>query len=258
LTLRKPTDKMPLMDANNKKTWTWQTPRLPEPARVARWGHFGTPVLLFPTAGGDYEEVERFKLIHALAGLIDPGRIKVYSVDSVAGKTWLQGTQSPEYCSRVQNLFDAFIYEEVVPHIRRDCESGDIEIIATGASIGAFNAVATLCRHPDAFRLAIAMSGTYDLSKYLQGRFNQDFYFSSPLHFLPGLGESAQLAKLRERLVLLPTGEGDYEDPAESWRVANVLGAKRVPNRVDLWGRDYRHDWGTWRAMLPRYLGEHA
>jgi esterase/lipase superfamily enzyme len=242
----------------HKDTWRWQSARLPETARVARWGHFGTPVLLFPTAGGDYEEVERFHLVRALAPLVDAGRLKVYSVDSVAGKVWLQGTHSPEYCSRVQNLYDAYIYEEVVPHIRRDCQDEHLEIVVAGASIGAFNAVASLCRHPDAFRMAIAMSGTYDLSKYLQGAFTQDFYFSSPLHYLPGLAESPQLARLRQRFVLLATGEGDWEDPAESWRVANVLGAKRVPNRVDLWGRDWHHNWNTWREMLPKYLGEFA
>lgn len=239
-----------------KNTWAWDTQRLPEPARVVRWGHFGTPVLLFPTAGGDYEEVERFHLIRALGELIETGRIKVYSIDSVAGKTWLQGTYSPEYCSRVQNLFDDYLYNEVVPLIRRDCASTDIEIVAAGASIGAFNAVASICRHPDAFRLAIAMSGTYDLSKYLNGKYNQDFYFSSPLHYLPSLGESAQLWQLRRRFVLIPTGEGDYEEPNESWRIANALGAKGVPNRVDLWGKDYHHNWVTWRAMLPKYLAE--
>jgi esterase/lipase superfamily enzyme len=240
-----------------KQHWQWQTGRLPEPARVVRWGHFGAPVLLFPTAGGDYEEVERFKLIHVLEPLLAAGRIKVYSIDSVAGKTWLAGSHSSEYCSRVQNLFDAYVYEEIVPLIRRDCASDSLEIIVAGASIGAFNAVASLCRHPDVFRAAIAMSGTYDLSKYLQGRWNQDFYFSSPLHYLPGLADDhPQLQKLRQRLALIPTGEGDYEDPEESWRLARVLGARGVPNRVDLWGRDYRHDWTTWREMLPKYLGE--
>ncbi len=243
----------------NKKVWNWQTARLPEPARVVRWGHFGVPVLLFPTAGGDFEEVERFKLIQVLGDLITAGRIKVYSVDSVAGKTWLKGTDSPEYCSKVQNLFDAYVHEEIVPLIRRDCGSPDLEVIAAGASIGAFNAVASICRHPDVFKLAIAMSGTFDLSKYLDGKFNADFYYSSPLHYLPSLADShPQMIRLRQRFVLLPTGEGDYEDPGESWRVAKLLGARGVPNRVDSWGKDYHHNWITWRAMLPKYLAEMA
>jgi len=242
-----------------QKDWfAWQTHRLPCPARVVRWGHYGRPVLLFPTAGGDCEETERQGLVDALAGLVEAGRIKVYSVDSVAGQHWISRQQSPEYCSRVQNLFDAYVYEEVVPLIRRDCSSPDIEIIATGASIGAFNAVASLCRHPDAFCLALGMSGTYDLSRYLQGRWNEDFYYSSPLHYLPGLGHGWQLDALRRRFVILATGSGRWEDTGESWRMADVLGSRGVPNRVDDWGPAFDHDWPTWRQMLPKYLDEFA
>jgi esterase/lipase superfamily enzyme len=38
--------------------------------------------------------------------------------------------------------------------------------------------------------------------------------------------------------------------------MANVLGAKGIPNRVASWGRDWPHDWQTWRNMLPQYMGE--
>ncbi|NNF51078.1 MAG: hypothetical protein HKN59_01445 [Gammaproteobacteria bacterium] len=242
----------------NKNVFSWYSPHLEQETHLVRWGHFGKPVLLFPTAGGDAEEVERFHLIGAVGDLIMSGRIKVYSIDSVAGRTWLSGEHSPEFCSRVQNLFDMYIYKEVVPAIRKDCASPDIDIIATGASIGAFNAVASLCRHPDAFSLAIGMSGTFDLSKYLQGRMNDDFYFSSPVHYLPGLKESPLLEALRKRMILLPTGEGRWEDVGESWRLAAILGEKGIPNRVDPWGVDYDHNWVTWRAMLPRYLAEYS
>jgi len=240
-----------------KEVVRWRSPRVEQDVQLVRWGHFGTPVLLFPTAGGDAEEIERFHLIGAVMPLIEGGRIKIYSIDSIAGKAWISKQHSPEYCSLLQNRFDAMVYHEIVPAIRSDCESPDIEVIACGASIGAFNAVASICRHPDVFRLAVAMSGTYDLSKYLEGRFNQDFYFASPLHFLPGL-EGPLLDKLRQRFIVLPSGEGDYEDIGESWRMASVLGAKGIPNRVDPWGPEWRHDWTTWRAMLPKYLSEYA
>lgn len=225
--------------------------------QLVRWGHYGAPLLLFPTAGGDAEEVERFHLVAALQPLIEAGRIKVYSTDSVAGRAWIDGRESAEYCSRLQNLFDACIYREITPLIRNDCASPEIQIIAAGASIGAFNAVATVCRHPDVFRMAIGMSGTYDLSKFLDGRMTQDFYFSSPLHYLPDL-HGAQLEALRRRFFLLPSGEGDFEDIGETWRMAGVLGAKGIPNRVDPWGPGVHHDWETWRRMLPQYLYEFA
>ncbi len=240
-----------------KEASRWFSSRLEHDVQLVRWGHYGTPVLLFPTAGGDAEEVERFHLVRVLEPLIDAGRIKVYSTDSIAGRTWISGEHSGEFCSRVQNLFDEVIYHEVTPAIRTDCGLDDIEIIATGASIGAFNAVATVCRHPDAYKMAIAMSGTYDLSKYLEGRMNMDFYYSSPLHFLPRL-EGPQLEQLRERFIVMPSGEGNWEDIGESWRMARVLGAKGVPNRVDPWGPQWHHDWETWREMLPKYLDAYA
>ena len=240
-----------------KDVFRWYSPHVEQDIQLVRWGHMGTPVMLFPTAGGDAEEVERFHLIGALKALIDAGRIKVYSTDSIAGKAWISKQHSAEFCSYLQNMFDALIYREIVPAIRHDCYSPDIEIIATGASIGAFNAVATICRHPDAFNLAIAMSGTSDLSNYLEGRFIQDFYFASPLHFLPGL-QGSLLDQLRKRLILMPSGEGDYEDIGESWRMASVLGARGIPNRVDSWGPEWQHNWVTWRAMLPKYLSEYA
>ena len=239
-----------------KESSVWHSPRVEQDLRLVRWGEYGAPVLLFPTAGGDAEEIERFHLIGALQPLIDAGRIKVYSCDSLAGRTWMEGGHSPAYRARFQNLYDDCIRHEVVPAIRTDCRSDDIEIITAGASIGAFNAVASLCRHPDVFRLAIGLSGTYNLEKWLNGEFFDDFYFSSPMHFLPDLTEENQLGVLRERFILLAFGEGRWEDPGESWRLAGTLGAKGIPNRVDPWGPEWDHDWRTWREMLPRYLEE--
>ena len=232
----------------------WHSPRLEREVTVARWGHWGEPVLLFPTAGGDALEVERMGVIEALDGLLKGGRIKVYSLDSVAGQAWIAQQHPAAYCMALQNRFDGFVYHEVVPAIRADTRSEGIEIVTAGASIGAFNAVASLCRHPDAFRAALGLSGTYDLERLFGFGADENFYFSSPLLFLPKLGEGPQLEALRRRFVLLAFGQGRWEDPGESWRMADVLGAKGIPNRVDPWGGEWDHDWPTWRRMLPHYL----
>jgi len=234
----------------------WYSGRIEQEITVVRYGTWGVPVLLFSTAGGDAEEAERFLMIRALGELLEAGRIKIFTCDSVAGRAWTSGQHSPRYCSLLQNRFDSFIYHEMVPAIHRDCGDQQLGIIAAGASIGAFNAVAATCRHPDVFHKAIAMSGTYDLTRFLRGEWHDDFYFASPLHFLPGLDGSEQLDTLRQRFIVLATGEGRWEDPGESWRMAHVLGSKDIPNRVDPWGPEYDHDWPTWRAMLPKYLSE--
>jgi esterase/lipase superfamily enzyme len=244
--------------ADDKFSARLRSRHLDDEVQCVRWGSFGTPVLLFPTAGGDAEECERFKMLYVLRPLIEAGRIKIYSCDSVGGQALTKRRDHPAgYFPRMQCRFDAFVYNDLVPWIRQDCRDPEIGIVTAGASIGAFNAVAAVCRHPDVFVRAIGMSGTYDISKWLEpADVNLDFYYSSPMHFLPKLGPSRQLDLLRTRTILLPTGEGDYEDPSESWRMAGVLGSRGIPNRVDPWGKDYRHDWGTWREMLPKYLAE--
>ena len=194
-------------------------------------------------------------LVAALSGLLEAGRIKVYSIDSIAGRAWLR-RDDPRHCMWLQNQFDAMISQEVVPAIRSDCHSDSIEVVAAGASIGAFNAVASLCRHPEVFRVAVGMSGTYDLSPWLGGHWHDDFYFSSPVHWLPHHPEDESLHQLRSRFVVLAAGRGRWEDPGETWRMAHVLGKRHVPNRVDMWSEAHDHDWPSWREMLPLYLDD--
>src|SRR3712207_8453614 len=67
------------------------------PFSMARWGHYGTPVLLFPTAGGDPEEAERNRLLEACGDLIDEGRVKIYSCDSTAGRALATGEGTPAF-----------------------------------------------------------------------------------------------------------------------------------------------------------------
>ena len=241
----------------SKHKISWRSPALGgRELTFVRYGVMGQPLLLFPTAGGDAEEPERFHLIDAIGSFLEQLKVKVYCVDSLAGQAWLKECDSAEQAAAVQNRFDVCLYREVVPLIRQDCKDPKAEIITAGASIGAFNALAVTCRHPDAFKLAICMSGSYDLRKFLPGRVTQDYQDCSPLYFVPLMPEGPHLEQLRKRFILLCHGQGEFEDPNESWRVEKVLGQKGIPNRVDAWGKEWRHDWVTWRKMLPQYLGE--
>ncbi len=241
-----------------KETTRWYSERVQHDVQLVRWGHMGKPVLIFPTAGGDAEEIERFLMIKVLEPLISSGRIKVYSIDSIAAAMWGDTDVPGTHKAWVQNQFGHFIRREVVPAIRNDCRDPEIGITVAGASIGAFNAMSSICRFPDVFERAICMSGTYDVNRFIKGLNGTtlDFYFSSPLHFLPNLGECEQLTQLRDRFIVMCHGGGQWEDPEQDWRMASLLGTKGVPNRVDPWGPDYDHDWPTWRAMLPHYLEE--
>ena len=242
----------------DKAVTRWRSERLEREVTLVRWGSFGRPVILFPTAGGDAEEIERFLMIDALGPLIDAGKIKVYSCDSAAGQALLGREGSARHQMWLQDQFHRYVRHEVAPAIRADCKRDDIEIWAGGASIGAFHSVAMVCRWPDVFARALAMSGTYDLRRFFEAGandFSDEFWVSSPIHFVPTL-EGRHLEVLKTRFIQIPSGEGRAEDIGESWRLANVLGKKGIPNRVDSWGPEWHHDWPTWRAMAPKYLAE--
>jgi esterase/lipase superfamily enzyme len=238
-----------------KATEQWWSDRVQQPMSLARWGHFGTPVLVFPTAGGDAEEIERNQLVGACQELVESGRVKLYSCDSVAGRALATYAGTPAYRMWLFNQYHQAVANEVLPAIHADLGGHRTRVVTAGASIGAFNAVAVLCRYPDLFEAAVGMSGTYRLRRFLDEQFSEDLYFASPLDFLPGL-EGQQLDTLRQRRVVLAAGEGAWEDIGESWAMADALGSKGVPNRVDSWGPEFEHDWSTWWRMLPQYLDE--
>ncbi|MGD0065518.1 MAG: alpha/beta hydrolase-fold protein [Streptosporangiaceae bacterium] len=233
----------------------WHSDRLEQDVTVVRWGLVGTPVLVFPSAGGDAWEIERNGLVEACGPLLAEGQIKLYSVDSVAGREMMSKTSPVEHRMWLLNQFHEFVRWEVVPAIHADLGGQALDVITSGASIGAFNAVAVLCRYPEVFGAAIGMSGSYRIERFYDEAWSQDLYYAAPLQFLPNLG-GPQLDRLRQRWVVLASGEGEWEDVGESWRMADALGARGIPNRVDDWGPGWDHRWPTWRQMLPQYLRE--
>lgn len=238
-----------------KATERWFSHRLQQDIGLARWGHYGAPVLMFPTAGGDAEEIERNGVVAACGELIESGRVKLYSCDSVAGRAMVSATGSPAYRMWLLNQFHDCVRHEVLPAVYADLGGQQPRIVTTGASIGAFNALALLCRYPDVVDVAVGLSGTYRVERFYDGEPTEDLYHSSPLHFLPDL-DGPQLGLLRERFVILASGQGAWEDVGESWHAADVLGRKQIPNRVDPWGPEWPHEWPTWRRMVPQYLDE--
>jgi len=233
----------------------WYSNRVESDVTVVRWGTFGKPVIVFPTAGGDAEEVERMWLVEACGEFLEAGRVKLYSCDSVAGAAMVRGTGSPRYRAALLDGFHDFIRNEMIPAIRLDCRSDDVTVITTGASIGAFNALAVLCRYPDVVSHAVGLSGTYEMSRFIGDGGGESLYHATPNHFLPNL-DGPQLETLRTRIAILASGQGRWENIGESWHLAHILGSKGVPNRVDPWGAEYDHDWPSWRRMLPAYLAE--
>jgi esterase/lipase superfamily enzyme len=233
----------------------WHSPTLGQPMPIVTYGDRGRPLLLFPTAAADFLENERFFLVKAIEPAIQEGRIRLFSINSINNQAWMDRSLPVPEQGRRQALYARYIEDEVVPYIRETCGDPARRVSTTGASFGAFHAANMLFRRPDLFDGTIAMSGFYDLGPdYLRGYHDDNCYYNNPAWYLPGL-RGASLASLRrECSITIATGQGAYEAPEASRRLAEILHRMEVPYTLDLWGHDVNHDWPWWRKMLPYYL----
>lgn len=239
----------------HKKIHKWHSPALNKEMEIAVYGTYGYALLMFPTAGADFLEYERFYLIEAISHHIKSGKIKVFSVNTVNNESWLNSEMYPPHKSIRHGQFNNYVVSEVVPFIQEQSK-GLVPIVTTGASVGAYHAANTFFRRPDLFSGVIAMSGVYDLKYYTKGYYDDNVYFNSPIDYLPDVTDHGQLEQMRKSTIVIASGQGDYEDPDSSRRLSEILNSKNVPHWLDLWGTDMKHDWPTWRQMLPYFISK--
>jgi esterase/lipase superfamily enzyme len=232
---------------------SWYSPNLNKEMEIAVYGHYGFALLLFPSAGADYLEYERFYLIDSIRPMIEAGKCKAFSINSINNESWLNQEMPGRGKAIRHQQYNRYIEDEVVPYIH-GAMGGKTQTITCGVSLGAFHSANVLFRRPDLFDGTIAMSGIYDLKSYSSGYYDEDVYFNSPIDYLPNLsGQTLDALRAKEHIHLL-SGSGSYEAPQETHRLAEVLNQKGIPNHVEIWGNEWGHDWPTWRNMLPSYL----
>lgn len=234
---------------------SWHSPCLNKEMPVAVYGWHGFALLMIPTAAADYLEYERFQLMDAVSPIVEGGKCKVFSINSINNESWMNNGMDPRHKIIRHQQFNDYVYNEVVPFIRNNT-SWDTPIIACGASFGALHSANLFFKRPDLLNGCISMSGVYDLTEYTKGYYDEDVYFNSPIHYMPNLTDHNLLEQIRRSShIHILTGSGDYEDPEASRRFAGVLYNKGIWYELDVWGQDMKHDWPTWRQMLPHYLG---
>ena len=225
---------------------------------VAVYGHWGRPLLVFPTEGGNAWEFADNGMVAAVEDLIEAGWVKLYCVDSFDAGTWSATGLPLEERARRHAGYEAWILEAVVPHIRADTGAA-AEIITTGCSLGAFHALNVGFRRADLFPLALCFSGNYDPSTWRAwGEQGEALYFNNPMAYVANL-HGDHLQWLRSRLsLLLVCGQGQWEDTTgalESTRqLAQLLTSREIRHELDIWGHDSPHDWSSWRAQLAHHL----
>lgn len=224
-------------------------------AEVVVHGHWGRPVLWFPTEKGSPHDFANNGLLDAVRGAVDAGAIKIICVGSYDHESWSASWKPMSDRAKAHAAYEDWIIWQVVPFIR-DSSGGRDDIAVAGPSLGAFHALLFALRHPHVFPRSVSFSGNYDPSTW-HGWGDED-YFTNPFRFVPGLGGD-HLDYLRRRLFLtLVVGSGQWEDSTgakpSTYAMAHVLQDKGIPHEMFDWGWEWPHDWPSWRAQVAVYL----
>ena len=221
---------------------------------VAVFGHWGLPMLAFPTSQGDEWEHKRASMVDALAEFIDAGRVKLFCVGSNNHDSFLNRAAHPLHRSWRQRLWDEYIRDEVIPLVHASCQTPGIPITTMGASLGAYHAANTLFRYPHLVKRCYALSGIYDLRRFMDGKYDDNFYYHNPVDYMANLSDPWFLDQLASCEIRLVTGSGPWEESQHTYAMSRVLARKGIRHHLDDWGSRGGHDWPYWKDQMREYL----
>ncbi|GAA5141135.1 esterase family protein [Nocardioides marinquilinus] len=226
---------------------------------VVRYGHWGRPVLVFPSEQGRAWDYENNGMVDAVRDLVDGGRVKLYCVDSFDEVTWSDRSLPLEERARRHRAYEAWVTGAVAAFVGHD-SPGATDAVVTGCSMGAYHALQLALTRADLFPQAICLSGSYDPSAWhAWGERGEHAYFTNPTDYVPRL-HGDHLAWLQRRLhVVLVVGEGAWEThPTRSLpstrHLAAALAERGISHDLDVWGHDSAHDWDWWQRQLAHHL----
>ena len=226
---------------------------------IIRWGHWGRPLLAFPSEAGQAEDFAERGMLGAIAHLVREGRVSVFAVDSMDASTWSDNSAPTEERAWRHRAYHAWLVERAVPWIHGQLGT-PAELMTTGVSMGAYHAVQFALQRADLAPLAMGLSGAYDPTKWNGwGDVGEATYFANPSAYVPNL-HGDHLDWLRSRLsILLVVGQGPFEvSPTQALpstlHLAGLLREKGIRHELDVWGYDSAHDWPWWQRQLAHHL----
>ena len=227
----------------------WFSPRLDRDMDLLIFGHAGARVIVFPSSMGKFFEWEDQGMIAALGEHLENGWLQLYCVDSVDSDSWYAKWKHPADRAFYHGRYDAYIRDEVVPLTQRNPNPF---LMTTGASFGAYHALAFALRYPHLVGRAIGLSGVYDIREVTGGYTDEHVYPYNPAEFILGEWDQGRLDAMRRLDIVLAIGQ---DDPlrGNSEYFSGRLWSKDVGNALRIWD-GWAHDWPYWRQMIRQYV----
>ncbi|MDR6195115.1 esterase family protein [Siphonobacter sp. SORGH_AS_0500] len=230
----------------NEQYLTYYSHHLNRNVEMLIFGHWGYPVLVFPTTLGRYYQAKDHQLVAAARPLIEQGKIKLYCVDSIDADSWYGKHLHPSARVHNANQYYLFLHDELVPWVQRQCNAPRVAV--SGCSFGGYHAANFAFRYPYKVSHLFTMGAAFDIRMFMDGYYDNNVYFNNPPDYLPQSNDS----NLWNMDIVLGTCQADFCRPANE-RLSSILSHKNIRHWLDIRGYG-THDWPVWRDMFPQYL----
>lgn len=209
-------------------------------------GHWGYPILMFPSSYGQYTQNRDFGLNASVMQYVDQGRIKLYNVETIDGLSFYAEGMNSETKIHNYELYMQFLKEELIPYIQSECNTHRIGV--AGVSFGGYHAANTAFRYPDLVSHLFSMSGVFNIRNFVPLSDDMRIYFNCPDEFM--VNEEGW--KYYHMQIVLSTSDWDSCKPKNE-HMAGILGAKGIACWYDekKW---ISHDWPLWKMVFPEYI----
>jgi esterase/lipase superfamily enzyme len=229
----------------------WYSPRLDRHMELLVFGSGGLPIVVFPTERGRFYDYENNGMIQAVAGPVEAGRLQVFCIDSVDTESWLNRAVHPHERLARHLAYESYVLYEVAPLMKK--LSGAAQIGATGCGLGGYHAFNFAMKHPDLTSASISMSGCFDMRRFMDGFYSNEFYFNNPFDYLPSMRDTWFLERYAKMRFILAVGDHDIY-LAENVRMKEILSKREISCGLDVWESEETHDWPLWQRMAVKFF----
>ncbi len=229
----------------------WHSQALQKDMELLVFGHAGARVLVFPTSGGRFFDWENRAMTGALSTHLENGWIQLYCLDSQDDESWFNYQISPDERAIRQLKYQDYVIQEVLPFTLS--LNNNPFTITTGASFGAYHALAIALRFPSSFHRAIGMSGVYDVREWTGGYMDDIIRQTSPCEFIAHLHDAQKIEDIRKIDLIVAVGRDDPLFGNNKW-FSDLLWEKGIWHAFRIWDGD-AHDWPFWLDMIQHYIG---
>ncbi|KIA90440.1 alpha/beta hydrolase-fold protein [Kaistella jeonii] len=216
--------------------------------KVEVTGHFGHPILMFPTSNGDYTQNHDFKLNESINWFVEHGKVKLYNIETIDKYSFYDKNIHPSERIRNYELYMQFLIQEYVPYLQ--ALHSEHRIAVAGASFGGYHASNFAFRFPDVVSHLFCLSGAFTIRNFMDGFSNDQVYYNCPREFM----KNDVAWKYSHMHIVLSTSDEDI-CLAQTQEMAGILASKGISHWYDerKW---ISHDWPLWRMVFPMFIGK--